>query len=69
MKTCNDGGYCQYKVYSGSLWGCGYEGYCDFQRPKDSRMQPLINYDLSASPCQKCTCGTSEKCPIHQPQG
>ena len=37
MKTCNDGGYCQHKCQEGSMWGCKFEGYCDYQRPKDSR--------------------------------
>ena len=36
MKTC-DNGYCEYRALSGNLPGCTYEGYCDFQRPRDSR--------------------------------
>jgi len=54
-KTCN-GGYCQYKVLEGSMQGCTYEGYCDYQTPKDSR--PTI-------PFQQCTCFSSVLCPIH----
>ena len=36
MKTCN-GAYCQYKSMGGCYWVCNYEGYCDYQCPKDSR--------------------------------
>jgi len=35
-KTCN-GGYCQYKTHGGTMPGCTYTGYCDYQCPKDSR--------------------------------
>lgn len=38
-KTCS-AEYCQYKTY-GVFPGCSYDGYCDFQTPRDSRMQPL----------------------------
>jgi len=35
-KTCN-GGYCNYKTFGASNYGCNYDGYCDYQGPKDSR--------------------------------
>lgn len=35
-KTCNGDGYCQYRYQNGSLMGCKYMDYCDFQRPLDS---------------------------------
>ena len=35
-KTCN-GGYCNYKLLGGSNPLCSYQGYCDYQCPKDSR--------------------------------
>jgi len=37
MKYCNEGGYCGYRYQEGSLQGCKYEGYCDFQLPRDSK--------------------------------
>jgi hypothetical protein len=40
MKTCNCEGCCFYKIFGGSLLGCNYEGYCDYQTPKDSR--PIV---------------------------
>jgi hypothetical protein len=69
-KTCNDGGYCQHKVYSGSLLGCSYHGYCDFQRPKDSRMQPLYPVTYPSIPLETdiCICGKGSStipCPLH----
>ena len=66
MKTCN-GGYCGYKIQAGCEWGCTYEGYCDYQTPRDSR--PLINTSLPFPP--QCTCGTGSSlpCPMHQPNG
>ena len=36
MKTCNSCGCCSFQVPDGSLCGCAYEGYCDYQRPRDS---------------------------------
>jgi hypothetical protein len=36
MKMCN-GGYCNYKLLNGSNPSCSYQGYCDYQCPKDSR--------------------------------
>ena len=35
-KVCN-GGYCNYKLLGGTHPGCSYQGYCDYQCPKDSR--------------------------------
>ena len=35
MKTCN-GGYCEFKVQNGSLWGCLYGGNCEHQCPRES---------------------------------
>ena len=54
-KTCSAGRPCQYRFqHSGTVgWGCNYEGYCDFQLPRDSRMQPfystLPNKDTSTN--------------------
>lgn len=49
-KTCSSEHPCQHRTYGNGFWGCGYGGYCDFQRPRDSRMQPLYppTWDLSA---------------------
>jgi len=44
MKTCNNKGDCEYKALGESK--CTYEGYCDYQAPKDSRfisLHPPIN--------------------------
>jgi len=42
-KTCSAGHPCNYRYQSsGSVgWGCNYTGYCDFQLPRDSRLQPV----------------------------
>lgn len=40
-KTCNGGGYCLYRFMHSMGWGCNYEGYCDYQRPMDSRAKPF----------------------------
>jgi len=64
MKTCNNG-YCDYRTLNGINFGCKYEGYCDFQRPLDSRVEPLptvYHYDFclcagetnSAGICSRC---------------
>lgn len=45
MKNCDGGGYCSYKDQEGSLMRCKYEGYCDFQLPRDSRMQPHWDFN------------------------
>lgn len=39
MKVCVDIVYCAYRFQSGSSSICNYVGYCDFQRPRDSRLQ------------------------------
>ena len=43
-KTCSDGvkaRNCQYAAEGGNYIYCKYEGYCDYQLPNDSRLQPL----------------------------
>ena len=58
MKTCNSGSQCMHKVISGTSTTlgnqCNYEGYCDYQLPRDSRMQPL--YDGMQLACPVCHC-------------
>ena len=45
MKYCNANGYCGYKCQDGCFWGCTYEGYCDYQMPRDNRLvEPQIIY-------------------------
>ena len=43
-KTCSNG-YCIFKTLGNKemnlSYGCSYVGYCDYQRPRDSRMQPF----------------------------
>ena len=41
-KSCDSSCPCVYRyMNSGTIgYGCNYSGYCDFQRPRDSRMQP-----------------------------
>jgi len=36
IKTCSVFGLCHYKI-SKSVPECNYEGYCDYQLPRDSR--------------------------------
>jgi len=63
-KTCCAGEPCHYRLTGGGTggFGCNYPGYCDFQLPRDSRMQPLFPF---ISPYERCTCGASGVCPIH----
>lgn len=49
MKVCVDIVYCAYRLQSGSSSVCNYPGYCDFQRPRDSRLQ-ASNVDSSTEP-------------------
>ncbi len=56
-KTCN-GGYCDYKIFGNSNCGCSYEGYCDFQTPRDSRTWGEI---CNTTPIfSKCRCSGPE---------
>lgn len=36
-KTCNSDGYCGHRQLYSIGYECRYAGYCDFQRPRDSR--------------------------------
>lgn len=36
-KTCNGDCYCEHKCLGPVRWVCNYNGYCDFQAPRDSR--------------------------------
>ena len=46
-KTCSNG-VCQYRFQGSNSVGfqCNYWGYCDYQRPKDSRKPQLTIEDL-----------------------
>ena len=68
MKTCNCEGCCAYKIFGGSLCECSYMGYCDYQTPKDSRMQPLTPLPPYVPECT-CGDGSSMPCPLHHPFG
>ena len=35
--TCNANGYCVFRCFSTTGWGCTYTEYCDYQLPLDSR--------------------------------
>ena len=38
-------------------YGCNYDGYCDYQLPRDSRMQPFSHSDFILKPLEeKCIC-------------
>ena len=43
-KTCCSGSPCIYRVLGAGTIGycCDYGAYCDFQLPRDSRMQPQL---------------------------
>jgi len=51
-KNCTSEHPCQYRTIGNGFYGCGYCGYCDFQLPRDSRLQPFQppNWDLGAKP-------------------
>lgn len=57
-KICSNG-ECHYRTMGNGFYGCSYESYCDFQRPRDSQ---TITYSSLI-----CTCGStsSSPCPIH----
>ena len=61
-KSCN-GDYCQYKTLGGSIPGCSFDGYCDYQTPRDSR--PITHwfppvYGPSEPKCPYCHLPYSE---------
>ena len=60
MKTCSMSSPCLCQFIN-SANGCRYEGYCDYQLPRDSRMQPCPPIE----PDKQCTCGSTFACPIH----
>lgn len=37
MKNCSGYQACSFRTLEGTSSGCTYEGYCDFQLPRDSR--------------------------------
>ena len=67
MKNCNNQGFCGYRCFNGTLCECSYDGYCDFQAPRDSRFLNTISDTFKPV----CTCGTGSSlpCPLHQPNG
>jgi hypothetical protein len=47
MKYCSCEGYCGFHFQEGSLLGCSYEGFCDYQMPRDSRpVAPLCSHEF-----------------------
>ena len=46
MKNCSVDSFCQHKLQNGTMLICQYQGYCDFQLPRDSRPLTLGNPDL-----------------------
>ena len=67
MKTCT-GGCCSYRFLSGMGYGCNYDGYCDYQLPRDSRPYfPPSDFILHPIE-EKCYCagqiGNDGKCLI-----
>ena len=41
-KNCTSNHPCYYRTLGGAFYGCNYDGYCDFQLPRDSRMQSYM---------------------------
>ena len=39
LKCCNYFGVCKYKTVGGIFLECKYDGYCDYQVPRDSRRE------------------------------
>ena len=56
-QSCNGDCYCQYKIFGGTLFGCAFKGYCDFQAPRDSRVVEQYPFP--------CTCGQTIPCKQH----
>jgi len=53
MKTCSSMFECEYKAMGASIYNrCNYNGYCDFQLPRDSR-------PVQQSGTGKCVCGST----------
>ena len=59
-QTCSNG-YCNYRYQNQTSWGCSYQGYCDFQRPLDSRLNPPLHSDFILNSLQiYCICAGQE---------
>ena len=58
-KNCSAGIPCQYRFMKTVGFGCKYQGYCDYQLPRDSRMQPFG--DSKFPPTILCSCNGEEE--------
>jgi len=65
-KICTTEHPCPHRTLGTTCYGCNYVGYCDFQLPRDSRMQPLLPVD---NLFKRCICIPGElsdpNCPVH----
>ena len=66
--TCSSSSPCNHRCLGPGSNGyiCGYNGYCDYQLPRDSRpmrLCPSIGDWGNAAP--QCTCGTTIPCQVH----
>jgi len=59
--TCN-GSYCIHKIYGQTGWLCGYNGYCDYQCPKDSRHNMSFHQEFCLCAGQINTVGNCSSC-------
>ena len=65
MKSCSSPSPCEYRHLSTCIYGCSFEGYCDFQLPRDSRpwnppnLSP-INYGCGGTSIEFCICAGQE---------
>jgi len=44
IRNCQTAGQCNYKTFGNGFNGCSFNSYCDFQLPKDSRLNELKLY-------------------------
>jgi len=59
-KICASLEYCNYRTIGNGFYGCNYCGYCDFQRPRDSRSISL-NINSTYDSCNPTINHTSEE--------
>jgi len=57
-KDCTTMLVCKYHRIENGMYSCHYGGYCDYQLPRDSRMQPI-----TPSPYIPPNLGAESHCP------
>jgi len=56
MKTCNTPHCCTFKSQNGTILSCSYYGFCDYQCPRDSRVEAVVLFPKTYTSLY-CSCG------------